>query len=187
MPKVFPIREVKGGGGGDNEEVADLILCQEWERPLLSISLPHFRRSSDPDRVNRARLTLWAATNDLHMSSRALRMASNNLEHRCIQHPASTFMMIELPPTIRSIFKNTLEFYVNGTRIELANPNPQWTLLDFIRSQHGLKGTKLGCGEGGCGACTVVLQTLEEGAIKHLAINACLFPLIGGRPILHLM
>lgn len=93
---------------------------------------------------------------------------------------------MELAPSIQSIFtKTSLDFYLNGTRIELADPNPQWTLLDFIRSQHGLKGTKLGCGEGGCGACTVVLQTLDEregqkGKINHLSINACLFPLIGG-------
>ena len=88
---------------------------------------------------------------------------------------------MELASSIQSIFEKTsLEFFVNGTKIELADPNPQWTLLDFIRSQHGLKGTKLGCGEGGCGACTVVLQTLDTGRIRHLAVNACLFPLIGG-------
>lgn len=77
----------------------------------------------------------------------------------------------------------TLHFYLNGTKIELRNPNPHWTLLDFIRSQHGLKGTKLGCGEGGCGACTVVLQVRDQEdtpRIKHLAINACLYPLVGG-------
>lgn len=78
---------------------------------------------------------------------------------------------------------STLEFYLNGSKIELRNPNPHWTLLDFIRSQHGLKGTKLGCGEGGCGACTVVLQVVDSmrgGRIWHQAINACLYPLVGG-------
>jgi len=92
---------------------------------------------------------------------------------------------MELRSDIQSIFKRTpLEFYLNGVRIELPEPNPQWTLLDFIRSQYGLKGTKLGCGEGGCGACTVVLQTFDSkrnGRIKHMAINACQFPLIGGK------
>lgn len=44
---------------------------------------------------------------------------------------------------------STLNFYINGTRIALYNPNPEHTLLDFLRSQPGLKGTKLGCGEGG--------------------------------------
>ncbi|KAL5358559.1 Molybdopterin-binding domain of aldehyde dehydrogenase-domain-containing protein [Aspergillus floccosus] len=77
---------------------------------------------------------------------------------------------------------STLSFYLNGTKIDLHNPNPRWTLLDFIRSQHGLKGTKLGCGEGGCGACTVVLQTRDQRQprrIQHLAVNACLYPLVG--------
>lgn len=154
--------------------------------PTLEGALTRYSKPCTPDALGNDRRSSHVSN-----PSRALRMTSNNLEHRAassIKHPASTFMMMELTPTIRSIFKkNTLEFYVNGTRIELANPNPRWTLLDFIRSQHGLKGTKLGCGEGGCGACTVVLQTLEAGAIEHLAINACLFPLIGGRPILHLM
>ncbi|KAF9895263.1 hypothetical protein FE257_000165 [Aspergillus nanangensis] len=75
-----------------------------------------------------------------------------------------------------------LSFYLNGTKLDLHNPNPRWTLLDFIRSQHGLKGTKLGCGEGGCGACTVVLQTRDTHQarrIRHLAVNACLYPLVG--------
>lgn len=94
--------------------------------------------------------------------------------------------MVQLKPEIQSIFEeSTLEFYLNGTRIKLHNPNPQWTLLDFIRSQDDLKGTKLGCGEGGCGACTVVLQTLnkfpDNRRIKHIAVNACLFPLLGSK------
>jgi xanthine dehydrogenase/oxidase len=85
---------------------------------------------------------------------------------------------------VGSTYKTSLlEFFLNGTRVKLQNPNPHWTLLDFIRSQHGLKGTKLGCGEGGCGACTVVLQVADakqKGTIKHLAVTACLHPLVGG-------
>lgn len=73
-----------------------------------------------------------------------------------------------------------LDFFVNGSKVSLYNPDPQWTLLDYIRSQSGLKGTKLGCGEGGCGACTVCIQTFQSGRIRHLAVNACLFPLVGG-------
>ncbi|KAL3465222.1 Molybdopterin-binding domain of aldehyde dehydrogenase-domain-containing protein [Aspergillus heterothallicus] len=82
--------------------------------------------------------------------------------------------------TLLSFGSSTLSFYVNGTPIHLSNPHPHWTLLDFIRSQDGLKGTKLGCGEGGCGACTVVLQTRDPNRrLRHLAVNACLYPLIG--------
>lgn len=85
-----------------------------------------------------------------------------------------------LGPFLRSMqAKSSLEFFLNGTKIILENPNPEWTLLDFVRSQDGLKGTKLGCGEGGCGACTVVLQVNNKGTIRHLSVNACLYPLIG--------
>ncbi|RAL09404.1 xanthine dehydrogenase [Aspergillus homomorphus CBS 101889] len=76
---------------------------------------------------------------------------------------------------------STLTFYLNGTVIALTNPNPHWTLLDFVRAQDGLTGTKLGCGEGGCGACTVVLQTRHPRSrrLVHRAVNACLYPLVG--------
>ena len=45
----------------------------------------------------------------------------------------------------------------------------------------GLTGTKLVCGEGGCGACTVLLSRLDHSQQKvvHQAVNACLFPLGG--------
>ncbi|KAF2836185.1 hypothetical protein M501DRAFT_996895 [Patellaria atrata CBS 101060] len=99
--------------------------------------------------------------------------------------PASSPVSVQdsLNPLIESTYTHSdLNFYVNGRKISLSNPNPHWTLLDFIRAQHGLKGTKLGCGEGGCGACTVVLQVkdpLKKGKIAHHAVNACLFPLVG--------
>ncbi|KAI0022484.1 xanthine dehydrogenase [Xylariomycetidae sp. FL0641] len=73
-----------------------------------------------------------------------------------------------------------IQFWVNGQRTVVANPDPDWMLLDWIRAQDRLKGTKLGCGEGGCGACTVVIQYPEKGKrVRHNAVNACLFPLVG--------
>jgi xanthine dehydrogenase/oxidase len=89
-----------------------------------------------------------------------------------------------LTPLIGSTYTSPdITCYINGKRTIISNPNPHWTLLDYIRAQPNLKGTKLGCGEGGCGACTVVLQVAdcqsEKRRIKHLAINACLFPLVG--------
>ncbi|RAL65552.1 hypothetical protein DID88_005226 [Monilinia fructigena] len=91
--------------------------------------------------------------------------------------------MVQLKPGIQSTFQeSTLKFYLNGTKIKLYDPNPQWTLLDFIRSQDDLKGQSLDAAKG-CGACTVVLQTIvkafDSRKIKHVAVNACLFPLIG--------
>ncbi|KAI0376086.1 xanthine dehydrogenase [Hypomontagnella monticulosa] len=86
-----------------------------------------------------------------------------------------------LTPLIQSTYTTSeLRFFVNGRPITVLNPNPDWVLLDWIRAQDSLKGTKLGCGEGGCGACTVVLQTIEKGRqLRHVAVNACLFPLVG--------
>jgi xanthine dehydrogenase/oxidase len=89
-----------------------------------------------------------------------------------------------LTPFIETTYTSSaITCYINGRRTVIDNPNPQWTLLDYLRAQTHLKGTKLGCGEGGCGACTVVLQVphSQKGlrAIQHLAINACLFPLVG--------
>ncbi|RPB08102.1 hypothetical protein P167DRAFT_494625 [Morchella conica CCBAS932] len=86
-----------------------------------------------------------------------------------------------LTPLIQRTFTNsTLTFWLNGTKLSLNNVDPEATLLDFIRSQRGLKGTKLGCGEGGCGACTIVVQQRNSttGRIEHLSVNACLAPVI---------
>ena len=98
------------------------------------------------------------------------------------QRPEVPPVFQALLPLIESEFtESTLKFYLNGAKVELQNPNPAWTLLDFIRSRHGHQGTKLGCGEGGCGACTVVLQSIDphRGHLRHVAVNACLYPLVG--------
>src|SRR5262245_55153144 len=54
---------------------------------------------------------------------------------------------------------------VNGQRRQ-AECDPRALLLDVLREQLGLRGTKYGCGEGECGACTILLN--------GRAVNACL-------------
>lgn len=68
--------------------------------------------------------------------------------------------------------------YVNGVRRVLPDGFAHLTLLEYLRDV-GLTGTKLGCGEGGCGACTVMVSYYDKQVKKcvHCAINACLAPL----------
>jgi xanthine dehydrogenase/oxidase len=71
-------------------------------------------------------------------------------------------------------------FYVNGNRFAIPDPDPTTLLIDWLRSDAiGFTGTKLSCGEGGCGACTVMLSRWEpeERRVIETAINSCLRPL----------
>ncbi len=69
---------------------------------------------------------------------------------------------------------NTIEFVYNNKIIKLKNPDPNKTILDFIRSDLKQKGTKEGCAEGGCGACTVVLGELKNKKLHYKSINSCI-------------
>lgn len=67
-------------------------------------------------------------------------------------------------------------FFVNGVKVVEKNPQPEMTFLYYLRNHLGLTGTKLGCGEGGCGACTVMVSQYDpvDQVIRHYSINACL-------------
>ncbi|KAM4060647.1 molybdopterin-binding domain of aldehyde dehydrogenase [Hirsutella rhossiliensis] len=75
-------------------------------------------------------------------------------------------------------FDDTIRFYLNGTKVILEDVDPDVTVLEYLRGI-GLTGTKLGCGEGGCGACTIVVSQYNPTTkqIYHASINACLAPL----------
>ena len=72
-----------------------------------------------------------------------------------------------------------LVFYVNGEERKIKSPDPAMTLLTYLRTKEKLTGTKLGCGEGGCGACTVMVSFYNSNTsnIVHLSANACLMPI----------
>ena len=77
--------------------------------------------------------------------------------------------------------ENKVQFIYENKLIELENPDPNQTILSFIRDRLKKTGTKEGCAEGGCGACTIVLGELENKKIKYKAINSC----ISFTPTLH--
>ena len=51
------------------------------------------------------------------------------------------------------------------------------TVLDFVRYHKNLKGTKVGCREGDCGACTVLVGEMRDGEIRYRTMTSCLMPL----------
>eukprot|EP00939_MAST-03C_sp_MAST-3C-sp1_P001680 g1680.t1 len=76
--------------------------------------------------------------------------------------------------------ETNLVFYINGKRFELTNPDPSMLLFDFIHDHTPFKGTKMGCGEGGCGACAVTVSRwdAERKIVVTRSANSCLKPLV---------
>ncbi len=71
---------------------------------------------------------------------------------------------------------DTIGFILNDREVEAAS-HPATPLLDYIRGEAGLCGTKIGCREGDCGACAVLVGSLEEGEVCYRAMTSCLTPL----------
>jgi xanthine dehydrogenase small subunit len=70
--------------------------------------------------------------------------------------------------------RNEIRFLRCGHEVRLDNLNPMLTLLDYLRLQERALGTKEGCAEGDCGACTVVLRKLIDGHLVYQPVNACI-------------
>ena len=81
---------------------------------------------------------------------------------------------------------DTINFIHSDRIIEIQNPDPNETLLNFVRTKLKKTGTKEGCAEGGCGACTVVLGELKNNDINYTAINSCItfLPTLAGKQLI---
>jgi xanthine dehydrogenase small subunit len=69
-----------------------------------------------------------------------------------------------------------IRFILNEKEIATELP-PGMVLLDFIRYQQQLMGTKIGCREGDCGACTILVGDLLAGRLTYQSMTSCLLPL----------
>ena len=69
----------------------------------------------------------------------------------------------------------SIDFALNGERVSLTNEDPTRTLLTWLREARRLVGTKEGCAEGDCGACTVVLaERGADGTVSYQPAASCI-------------
>ena len=80
----------------------------------------------------------------------------------------------------------TIRFILDGEVHELSNVDPTRTVLQYLREDLGRKGTKEGCAEGDCGACTVVVAELDGNDVSLRAINSCIqfLPTLDGKELI---
>ncbi len=80
---------------------------------------------------------------------------------------------------------DTVRFYLNGALCEEVAPDPTTTVLDYLREQRRLTGTKEGCAEGDCGACTVVVVERDGDGLRVRPVNACIqfLPTLDGKAL----
>ncbi|MDI1228974.1 MAG: xanthine dehydrogenase small subunit [bacterium] len=80
---------------------------------------------------------------------------------------------------------DSIRFILNGKLVEVADLPPTTTLLQYLRLEARLTGTKEGCAEGDCGACTVAVGKLVKGKVEYQSMNACILflPTLDGREV----
>lgn len=70
--------------------------------------------------------------------------------------------------------RNSVRFLLNDVPVELPDVAASQTLLDFLRLDRRLTGSKEGCAEGDCGACTVLVGRLSGDSVIYETVNACI-------------
>src|SRR5882762_7124683 len=73
-----------------------------------------------------------------------------------------------------ALVRTALEFVLNGEIRRLDHVDPTLTVLRYLREVERLVGTKEGCAEGDCGACTAVLVERDGASLRYRAVNTCI-------------
>src|SRR5438876_1636466 len=86
----------------------------------------------------------------------------------------------------RATTSGTVRFVLDGEVVTVSDVEPTRTVLNFLREDLGRTGTKEGCAEGDCGACTVVLGELAGDGVRFRAINSCIqfVPTLDGKELI---
>ena len=83
------------------------------------------------------------------------------------------FKVANFKPTNKTIL---IRFILNEKTISTDLPTGT-VMLDFIRYHKHLMGTKIGCREGDCGACTVLVGEIKNGELQYQSMTSCLMPI----------
>ncbi len=70
--------------------------------------------------------------------------------------------------------RSNIRFLRHGEMVELSDVGPNETVLDYLRLRERSTGTKEGCCEGDCGACTIAIGQLENGEVTYQPVNSCI-------------
>ncbi len=97
------------------------------------------------------------------------------MRQRLPQHPQQPSKSASQPQSVVSELQ-PLRFVRRGDITTLSHIAPDRSLLEVLREDLGLTGTKEGCGEGDCGACTVVVAEAHGDELRYRAINSCIKP-----------
>ena len=72
------------------------------------------------------------------------------------------------------MLNSKIEFVLNNKLVSIKNLDTNITVLNFLRNEKNLTGTKEGCASGDCGACTAVVGELKKNKIEYKSINTCI-------------